>query len=270
MGQHLTLFRTVEGNPQGCKHRGQHGAVGVFVAAADRHIPEPHSLHGLFLQHGGTGAAFLQHRLGGEHGHGVIDLGKRGAAAAHELLLYICKRRGNGALIVRRLDFTRNPQLLRQMGQLTKGFPPRGKQRIVSLSCRKRNGQAFAGAHQRLQYPKLLTGKIRKAVYKKVLPVGIVPIPQLIPQQRQPVPGIPCPLSGGSLIRAKEQRQLRQLFGKQSGGLMGDGGKVLGGNAIGFQLVHHADHAAQKFRLARSGGKYLQLGTNAVQRQPCR
>ena len=176
MGKHLPLLRTIERNPQRCKHWGQHGAVGILIAAADRHIPEPHTLHRLFLEHSGAGTAFLQHRLGVEHRNGIIGCGKWCAAAAHELLLYICKRRGKGTLIVRNFDFAGNPQLLRQMGQLSKGFLSRSKQRIIPLTCRKRNGQAFAGPQQRLQYPKLLTGKIRKTVYKKVLSMGIVSI----------------------------------------------------------------------------------------------
>lgn len=87
MGQHRTFFVPIKGQSHFLHHRGQQGAIALFISAGNGHIPEPHALHGMTAQDCGAGTAFLQPGLPLGNGNMIRFAGKGRGTIGKEVLL---------------------------------------------------------------------------------------------------------------------------------------------------------------------------------------
>ena len=166
-------------------------------------------------------------------------------------------------------DLDRDPQRLgpgqEQMGRT----PGQGEDllRAVKSVRRQADRHLHAPFQQRLQDPKLLEGKVDKAVHIDVgVPVKAAAA-DLPGQDAQPVCGIQMAPGRHRVVGRGDQAQILQLVPQRAGALPGRFGQRLRLHAGAFQLIQGPEQQHLQFSPAAGAGIDLQPGSHGVQSQ---
>ena len=105
----------------------------------------------------------------------------------------------------------------------------------------------------------VLAGQIGESIYVKPMLPGKIAHFQLFQQPVHLIPRIVLALSADAVVSLQDQRQLVELLGQGSTGLLRSDFQILRGDAAAFEFVHRIQKPRQKFRSCLHGCIGFQL-----------